>query len=69
MDTMSLDRLLELWTRGALSLESAVGYTLQVLVQLQQAQHSHQRTLHNLRADVDSLIAHTSMPPRSTKSD
>ena len=64
-DVQKLELLLELWERETLSVEGAIGSILQVLQTLQERQTMHQITLLNLRQDVDSLIAHTRMPPPS----
>jgi hypothetical protein len=44
----------------------ATGHSLQNLVKIQQAIDTINLTLYNLRADVDSLIAHTGMKPHPT---
>jgi len=55
--------LLKEWTLEKLTIEMTTGHTLQNLVKVQQAIDAIQITLRNLRADVDSLIAHTGMKP------
>lgn len=43
--------------------EMAMGHILQNLVKMQRAMDATNITLYHLRADVDSLIAHTKMKP------
>lgn len=63
MGTLSPKDLLREWTLEKLTTEMAIGHTLQNLVKIQQAIDAIQITLRKLRADVDSLIAHTGMKP------
>lgn len=63
MGTLTPQNLLKEWTLEKLTTEMATGHTLQNLVKIQEAIDTIQVTLRNLRADVDSLIAHTGMPP------
>jgi len=63
MGTLTPQNLLKEWMLEKLTTEMATGHTLQNLVKMQEAIKTIQVTLHNLRADVDSLIAHTGMPP------
>lgn len=63
MGTLSPKDLLREWTLEKLTTEMATGHTLQSLVKIQQAIDAIQITLRKLRADVNSLIAHTGMTP------
>lgn len=64
MGTLPPKDLLREWTLEKLTIEMVTGHTLQNLVKVQQAIDAIQITLRNLRADVDSLIAHTGMKPK-----
>jgi hypothetical protein len=55
-----------MWAKEQLTLEMATGHSLQNLVKIQQAVDVINLALYNLRADVDSLIAHTGMKPNLT---
>lgn len=67
MGTMHPQELLAQWTLEKLTSDLATGHTLQNLVKIQQAIDAIIITLYNLRADVDSLIAHTRMKPNLSK--
>ncbi len=47
-------------------MEMATGHSLQNLVKIQQTIDAINIMLYNIRADVDSLIAHTGMKPKPT---
>jgi len=75
MSTETPDRLWHLWNLQELPLERAVGQMLQHIVnlddkergaaitrvQLKQALDSLEKSLRDLRADVDALMTHTNM--------
>jgi hypothetical protein len=63
MGTMQPQELLKQWELETLSVPMATGHSLQNLVKMQQAIDAINITLYNLRADVDSLIAHTGLKP------
>ncbi|NIT62020.1 MAG: hypothetical protein GWN00_39250 [Aliifodinibius sp.] len=63
MDTMTPQELLRQWRLEKMTPEMAMGHLLQNLVKIQRAMDATNITLYNLRADVDSLIAHTQMKP------
>ncbi len=63
MGAMIPIELLRLWELEKISLEMAMGHLLQNLVKQQQAIEAANISRYNLRADVDSLIAHTGMKP------
>jgi len=63
MGTLPAKELLKKWEREELTVEMAIGHILQHLVKLLAALEAIKVTLRNLRADVDSLIAHTGMKP------
>ncbi|MCP4372608.1 MAG: hypothetical protein GY797_31545 [Deltaproteobacteria bacterium] len=63
MSTVTPDKLLSMWAKEQLTLEMATGHILQNLAKMQTAIDALNITLYNLRADVDSLIAHTGMTP------
>ncbi len=62
MEPIAPNQLLYLWSRGAISTEEAVRQIIQNLIRLQRVFNALNITIYNLRADVDSLIAHTRMP-------
>jgi hypothetical protein len=66
MATLHPRELFKQWQLEKISLEMATGHTLQNLIKIQQAIDAINITLYNLRADVDSLIAHTGMKPNPT---
>jgi hypothetical protein len=63
MATVTPNELLRLWTREKITIDMAIGHILQNLVDMQRAYDARNLTLYHLRADVDSLIAHTGMKP------
>ena len=67
MGTMTPQKLLNQGTLENMTADMAVGHTLQNLVKIQQAIDAINITLYNLRADIDSLIAHTGMTPKGKK--
>ncbi len=66
MGTITPDELLKLWKLEKVTVEMAIGHTLQNLVKLHTAIETLDTTLYGLRGDVDGLIAHTGIKPRST---
>jgi hypothetical protein len=66
MGTITPTELLRLWELEKMPVERTTGHTLQNLVKIQTAIDTINITLYNLRADVDSLIAHTGMKPSQT---
>ncbi len=69
MGTMPPQKLLQQWTLEKMPVEMTTGHILQNLIKIQTAIDALNITLYNLRADVDSLIAHTGMKtnPKSKK--
>ena len=67
MGTMTPQKLLQQWVLENMTTEMATGHTLQNLVKIQRAIDAINITLYKLRADVDSLIAHTGMKPKGKK--
>jgi hypothetical protein len=63
MGTMPPQKLTKKWEREEITVEMAVGQILQHLVKILTTLKTINITLYNLRADVDSLIAHTGMTP------
>ncbi len=63
MGTMHPQKLLNKWQLEEMTVEMTTGHTLQNLIKIQTAIDAINITLYNLRADVDSLIAHTGMKP------
>ncbi len=55
--------LLNKWQREEITVEMAIGHILQNLTKVQIAIDAINLTLYNLRAMVDSLIAHTEIMP------
>jgi hypothetical protein len=66
MGTLHPQELLKQWELEKISIEMVTGHSLQNLVKVQQAIDAINITLYNIRADVDSLIAHTGMKPNQT---
>ncbi len=75
MSTYELNKILSDYEHGRMSVEMTLGHALQHIDKLytnnvalvasqRQQTASLTETLHQLRADVDSLIAHTRMMPR-----
>ncbi len=62
MATMPPTELLKLWDREEMTSEMAIGHMLQNMAKQQTTFEAFQRTLLNLRADMDRLIAHTGLP-------
>lgn len=62
MGAVTPEALLTAWKLEQTSLEMTMGQILQNLVQQQTALDTLNRALLNLRADVDRLITHTSLP-------
>lgn len=65
MSTLTPQKLLKQWQLEKITVEMAISHILQNLVKMQTAIAATNTTLYNLRADVDSLIAHTGMKPDS----
>ncbi|MCP4369798.1 MAG: hypothetical protein GY797_17040 [Deltaproteobacteria bacterium] len=63
MGTMPPQDLLKKWEREEITVEMAIGHILQNFAKIQTAIDAINLTLYNLRAMVDSLIAHTGMMP------
>ena len=63
MGTMPPQELIKKWEREEMTVEMAIGHILQHLAKIQTVIDAINITLYNLRADVDSLIAHTGMRP------
>ena len=63
MGTISPQEILKQWKLEELTVEMVTGHILQNLIKTQTAIDAINITLYNLRADVDSLIAHTGMKP------
>jgi ribosomal protein S17 len=62
---MAPEKLLNLWKREEISVEMAIGHILQNLVKLETAHDVYTITVDNLQANVNDLIVHTEMEPRS----
>jgi len=62
MSTVPPTELLKLWDREEMTSEMAIGHMLQNMAKEQTTLEAFQRTLYNLRADIDRLIAHTGLP-------
>ena len=65
MGTVTPEELLKRWTLEKLPVEMAIGHILQNLLKVQAATEANGVMLRQLRTDVDGLIAHTGMMPRS----
>jgi len=63
MGTMPPQELIKKWEREEITDEMAIGHILQHLAKIQTVIDAINITLYNLRAMVDSLIAHTEMMP------
>jgi hypothetical protein len=57
--------LLNQWELEKIPMEMATGHSLQNLVKIQQTIDAINIMLYNIRADVDSLMAHTGMKPNA----
>lgn len=69
MEPLSPTKLLNLWSNEAISIEQLAVHILKFLVRMQRAHEAQNLTVYNLRADVDSLIAHTGMSPKPFQKD
>lgn len=65
MGTLSPQDLLKKWEHEEITVEMAIGHILQHLVKILAVLESIKTTLRKLRADVDSLIAHTGIKPNA----
>jgi hypothetical protein len=65
MGTLPPQELLKKWEQEEITVEMAIGHILQHLVKLLTVLEKIKTTLSKLRADVDSLIAHTGMKPNA----
>jgi len=65
MGTVTPEELLQLWKLEKMPVEMAIGHIVQNLVKIHTAIEMLDTSLYQLRADVDGLIAHTGMLPRS----
>lgn len=64
MGTLKPEELLKTWSIGTITVEMAIGHLIQNLVKLFKTIEKLTTSIYNLRADVDSLIAHTGMKPK-----
>lgn len=65
MGTMDPNELLKLWTLEQVSVEMAIGHILQNLVKMSIALEAHNTLLCKLQSNVNDLIVHTGVKPRS----
>ena len=65
MGTLHPQELLKQWELEKIPIEMVTGHSLQNLVKIQQAIDTINISLYNIRADVDSLIAHTGIKPNA----
>jgi len=65
MGTLHPQELLKQWELEEISHEMATGHSMQNLVKIQQTIDTIITSLHSIRADVDSLIAHTGIKPNA----
>jgi hypothetical protein len=65
MGTMNPNELLKLWTLEQVSVEMAIGHILQNMVKTSETLGTHDTSLYKLRSNVDDLIVHTGVKPRS----
>jgi hypothetical protein len=65
MGTLTPPELFRAWQREDLTAEMAIGQLIQTILKLETALTNLNLTLYQLRADVDSLIAHSGLPPTS----
>ena len=63
MGTLTPQELLKQWRLDKMTVDMAIGHILQNLVNMQRAYDARNLTIYNLRADVDSLIAHMGLKP------
>lgn len=64
MSTYEFDKILTEYANERMSVEMTLGHALQHIGKLYAQLNSLTQALHSLRADVDSLIVHTGLPPR-----
>jgi hypothetical protein len=65
MSTVTPDELLKLWKLEKVTVEMALGHIIQNLVKLHTNDENLETSLYELRGNVDDLIAHTGIEPRS----
>ena len=65
MSTVTPQELLKLWTLEKVTVEMAIGHILQNLVKAQTSAQNRDTLLYKLRGDVDDLLTHTGVTPRS----
>ena len=65
MGTLSPQELLKKWEHEEITVEMAIGHILRHLVKTLAVLETIKITLRKLRADVDSLMAHTGMKPNA----
>lgn len=65
MGTITPEELLKLWKLEQVSVEMAMGHVLQNLVRMHTLDRSTDSTLYKLRRDVDELLTHSGIKPRS----
>ncbi len=65
MSTVTPEELLKLWKLEKVTVEMAIGHTLQNLVKVHAAIETLDTSLYGLRSDVDALMAHTGIESRS----
>ena len=64
MSAVAPTELLRKWELEQITPEMAIDQLIQNQVKQQELLESNSRTLSIIRIDVDSLIAHTGLPPR-----
>ena len=65
MGTITPDELLKLWKLEKVTVEMAIGHILQNLIKVHAATETLDTSLYGLRGDVDALMAHAGIEPRS----
>lgn len=66
MSTVTPEELLKLWKLERVTVEMAIGHIIQNLVKLHTSDENLETSLYKLRGNVDDLIAHTGIEPRSS---
>jgi hypothetical protein len=62
---MTPEELLKLWKLEQVTVEMAMGHVLQNLVRMHALDKTNSPKLYQLRRDVDELLAHSGIKPRS----
>ncbi len=62
MGALAPNELLQQWKQATITLEMAIGQLIQNQVKQQEQIDANNRALANVRADIDRLLGHATMP-------